>query len=487
MASILIIDDDQEICETLSSLATRLSHHCLWAHALSSGRILCREQRFDIIFLDVRLPDGNGLDLLPEFMEMTDPPEIIILTGKGDPDGAELAIQGGAWDYLLKPSSIREITLTLNRALKYRQEKQSKVEADNLKMNKIVGTSSRIKACFELMAQAARSESNLLITGETGTGKELFARTIHENSNRQTGKFVFVDCASLTESLVESTLFGHRKGAFTGAQDNRIGLIKLADGGTLFLDEIGEMSLALQKSFLRVLQEKTFRAVGDTVEQNSDFRLIAATNRNLDEMVENHEFRSDLLFRITTMRLPLPPLRQRPEDIQALINFKVAQLCGQYGMPEKTTDENFIEILEGYSWPGNVRELFNIIERSVITAGGEKSLFAMHLPRQLRIQVAKKQIREMTGSEVLDDSDDSEQAEDIRSIGQNIFQDIFDRPLPSLKTFKNASEKIYLSELIRQCSGEIPKILSISGLSRSHFYSLLKKYGLSIQIDGPET
>ncbi len=485
MANILIIDDDQEICETLSSLAVRLSHDCRWAHSLRSGRKTCLETSFDIIFLDVRLPDGNGLDLLPEFMEIADPPEIIILTGKGDPDGAELAIQGGAWDYILKPSSIREITLTLNRALKYRKEKRKKAEADTLKADKVVGTSSRMKACFELMAQAARSDSTLLITGETGTGKELFARTIHENSGRSAGKFVFVDCASLTESLVESILFGYRKGSFTGAQDNRIGLIKLADGGTLFLDEIGEMSLSLQKVFLRVLQEKTFRAVGDTLEQNSDFRLIAATNRNLDEMVDNHEFRSDLLFRITTMRLPLPPLRQRPEDISALVHFKTAQLCSQYGMPGKIIDEHFLETLENYDFPGNVRELFNIIERSIITAGVETNLFAKHLPRQLRIQVAKKQIRRMTGSEVLYDRDSTEHDQNFHTIGQEIFQDIFDRPLPALKIFKNASEKIYLSELIRQCAGDMSRVLAISGLSRSHFYSLLKKYGLSIQFDEP--
>ena len=243
------------------------------------------------------------------------------------------------------------------------------------------------------------------------------------------------------------------------------------------------MPLSIQKAFLRVLQERTFRAVGDTMEQTSNFRLISATNRNLDEMVENHEFRSDLLFRITTMRLPLPPLRQRSEDIRALANFKTAQLCLQYGMPIKTMDENFWETLENYTWPGNVRELFNIIERSIIAAGAEKNLFAMHLPRQLRIQVAKEQIRQMTGSEVLSNSNGTEPDDDVRKIGQEIFQDIFDRPLPSLKTFKGASEKIYLSELIRQCGGEIARILAISGLSRSHFYSLLKKYGLSIQTD----
>ncbi len=483
MAHVLIIDDDQEICETLSSLGTRLSHHCRSAHSVSAGRIAARQTSFDIVFLDVRLPDGNGLDLLPEFMEMTEPPEIIILTGKGDPDGAELAIQGGAWDYILKPSSVREITLTLSRALMYREEKKGKAEAEILTAGKVVGASTRMKACFKLMAQAARSDSNLLITGETGTGKELFARTIHENSSRASAKFVFVDCASLTESLVESTLFGHRKGAFTGAQDSRIGLIKLADNGTLFLDEIGEMPLSIQKVFLRVLQERTFRAVGDTVEQTSNFRLIAATNRNLDEMVETHEFRSDLLFRITTMRLPLPPLRERLEDIRALANFKTVQLCLQYGMPEKTLDEDFWETLESYNWPGNVRELFNIIERSIIAAGTEKNLFAMHLPRQLRIQVAKEQIRQMTGSQVLSEDEGGDPDEDVRKIGQNIFQDIFDRPLPSLKAFKGASEKVYLSELIRQCDGNISRILSISGLSRSHFYSLLKKYGLSIQID----
>ena len=481
MATILIIDDDQEICETLSSLGTRLAHSCHSAHSLNAGRQAIRLRPFDILFLDVRLPDGNGLDLLPELMEMADPPEIIILTGKGDPDGAELAIHGGAWDYILKPSSVREITLTLGRALKYREEKLARVEGESLNVSKVVGTSPRMKACFKLMAQAARSDSNLLITGETGTGKELFAKTIHDNSNRAGGKFVFVDCASLTESLVESTLFGHRKGAFTGAQDSRIGLVKLADNGTLFLDEVGEMPLSIQKSFLRVLQERIFRAVGDTQEQASNFRLIAATNRNLDDMVEKHEFRSDLLFRLTTMRLPLPPLRQRPEDIRALAQFKTTQLCLQYGMPEKIIDDDFWETLESYDWPGNVRELFNIIERSIIAADTEKNLFAMHLPRQMRIQVAKEQIRQMTGSQVLSEYEAGEEDEDVRKIGQDIFQDIFDRPLPSLKAFKGASEKIYLGELIRQCGGETARILTVSGLSRSHFYALLKRYGLSIQ------
>ena len=393
MGTILVVDDDIEICETLASLVGRLSHECLTVQNLGDGRRLLHEQPFDVVFLDVRLPDGNGLDLLPELTEMSDAPEVIILTGKGDPDGAELAIEGGVWDYILKPSSVREITLTLNRAMRYRQEKSGTGRQDAVDTGRIIGRSKVIMAALKQVGQAARSESNLLISGETGTGKEIFARAIHENSSRISGKFIVVDCASLTESLVESILFGHRKGAFTGAHEHQAGLINLAHGGTLFLDEIGEMPLSIQKSFLRVLQERTFRAVGDAKEQSSNFRLIAATNRDLEEMVDSGKFRNDLLFRIKTMTIRLPPLRSRSGDVKILAAYKVSKLCEQYGMDLKLISTDFFETLEHHDWPGNVRELFNIIERAVVAAGDEKKLFAMHLPRSLRIQVAKAQIK----------------------------------------------------------------------------------------------
>lgn len=480
MAQILVIDDDFEVCETMESLITRLTHSCDAAHSLDEGLRLVRANDYDVVFLDVRLPDGNSLNILPDIMALPTPPEVIILTGKGDPDGAELAIDGGAWDYLLKPSSVREISLTLGRALKYHEEKVGKDKGDSLNLANVVGASRSIKASFELMAQAARSDSNVLINGQTGTGKELFASTIHSNSKRRAGQFVVVDCAGLTESLVESTLFGHRKGAFTSAQSDRIGLVKLADGGTLFLDEVGEMPLSIQKAFLRVLQERTFRPVGDTREQTSNFRLIAATNRDLDEMVEQGEFRSDLLFRIKTMRILLPPLSQRPEDVRPLAEFKVKRLCEQYGMISKAFGSDFFSTLESYSWPGNVRELFNILERAVIAAGDEKTLYTMHLPRTLRIQVAKSQIKRMTGSEVIEEGLTTTNAAGVRKIGQEIFEDIFDEELPTLREFKGIAEKVYLGELIRQCDGDLQKILKASKLSRSHFYSLLKKYGLSL-------
>ena len=480
MSRMLIIDDDIEACETMESLITRQSHGCDLAHTLSAGRSHLRNGSYDVIFLDVCLPDGNGLDLLPEIMELTNPPEVIILTGKGDPDGAELAIKGGAWDYILKPSSVREITLTLNRALKYRQEKVARSQSQELDLSSVVGVSPGIKNCLEKTARAARADTNLLITGETGTGKELFARTIHLNSRRADNQFIVIDCASLTESLVESTLFGHRKGSFTGAQHDQQGLVKLADGGTLFLDEVGEMPLSLQKVFLRVLQERHFRPVGAAHEETSNFRLIAATNRDLDKMVEEGKFRSDLLFRINTMHIKLPPLRKRTEDIKPLILSRMHHLQQVYGLPPKKIGDDFLQVLVNYSWPGNVRELYNILERAMVTAEEEPTLFGVHLSSDLRIQVAKNQIRQITDVESSEETSGPNGGDPVRNIGQEIFSDIFDRSLPSLKEFKGVTEKIYLSELIRQCDGNLHDILDKTELSRSHFYALLKKHGLTL-------
>lgn len=479
MPKILIIDDDIEACETMVSLVSRLSYESDMAHTLKDGLRLANATSYDVVFLDVYLPDGNGLDLLPSLVAQSNPPEVIILTGKGNPDGAELAIQGGVWDYLLKPTSIRDITLTLNRALKYRKEKKGTVSQEAPTITGVLGSCPEIKASINLTAKAARSDTNVLLTGETGTGKELFAGIIHKNSARSSGNFVVVDCTSLTESLVESTLFGHVKGSFTGAQFDRQGLIKAADGGTLFLDEVGEMPLSIQKVFLRVFEERQFRPVGAVKEQTSNFRLIAATNRDLDEMVDKGQFRNDLLFRIKTMRIHLPPLRQRSGDIQELATVKVRELCKRFGLKEKEFGDDFVPTLNGYNWPGNIRELFNILERSVIDAGGENTLYAMHLPRSLRIQVAKAQISKLTGTETPGDSNGIVNPL-IQTVGQKIFEDIFDSPLLPLKEFKNTAEKTYLGELIRQCNGNIQKIMVISGLSRSHFYALLKKYNLSL-------
>lgn len=477
MAKILIIDDDVEACGTMLSLATRLGYQPAQAHSLENGLQMALGDDFDVVFLDVYLPDGNGLDILPQLMAKSAPPEVIILTGKGDPDGAELAIKGGAWDYLVKPTSVRDISLTLDRALKYRKEKKGRTPLKQENLSGIVGSSSGIRASINQALKAANSDVNVLITGETGTGKELFASTIHKNSSRIEKNFVVVDCTSLTESLVESTLFGHLKGSFTGAQQNREGLIKTADGGTLFLDEVGEMPLSIQKVFLRVLQERQFRPVGATREETSNFRLIAATNKDLEQMVEEGRFRSDLLFRIKTMRIHLPPLRLRDNDIIELAHFQIKKLCKELGLSEKKLAEDFATTIKEYTWPGNTRELLSILERSVVDAGSEDTLFAMHLPRSLRVAVAKGQIAKLTGNTEAEGGS-TQLANGAIGIEQRIFEDIFEQKLPPLKEFKNTAERIYLGELIRQCDGKIVRIMEISGLSRSHFYSLLKKYNL---------
>ena len=458
MARILIIDDDTQVCETLESLVNRLGHECFTAQTLHAGLDLLGRSEFDLVFLDVRLPDGNGLEALGQIRNQASPPDVIVLTGQGDPEGAELAIQGGVWDYLVKPSPIRQIKETLNRALTHRQEK---MERDlSLDLTDVVGDSNAMRQCYERIAQAGSSDSTVLVTGETGTGKELLARTIHRNSGRSDRAFVVVDCAALTESLLESILFGHTKGSFTGAARDRVGLVKLADQGTLFLDEIGELPLSAQKTFLRVLQERRFRPVGASQEQESDFRLISATNRDLEAMVREGEFRQDLFYRINTIHIVLPPLREREDDILILARHHIDKLCRQRNIPVKEMDREFADMLRRYDWPGNVRELFNTIEQAFVLSGAEKTVYAQHLPQAVRIRVAKSRLvreREETVEE---------------SAGRD------GESMPSLKDFKTSMEREYLQRLLRAHGKDIPKMLSVSGLSRSHLYAMLKKHGL---------
>jgi len=472
MPRILVVDDDAEVRETMVSLIRRQKMEHDAVADMQQARQRLAKDAYDVVLLDVGLPDGNGLDMLAEIRELEDPPEVVILTGRGDPDGAELAIQGGVWDYLLKPASIKQISLTLGRALKYRQEKRCKNDMRVLDLSGVVGRSPAIRGCFELVAQAAVSDANVLITGETGSGKELFARTIHANSNRASRPFVVVDCASLTDNLVESTLFGHKKGSFTGAMSDREGLVKLADTGVLFLDEVGELPLGVQKAFLRVLQERRFRPVGATREVSSDFRLLAATNRDLEAMAKRGEFRDDLLYRIKTIHLQLPPLRERRDDIKPLALSCVDSLCEKYDMAAKGFGADFFDMLVAYDWPGNVRELFNVLEQAVTAAGSEKTLFAMHLPQELRIKVTRAQL--MASEEKRDDQGPIGPAGPLLPP-----TDSEEGGLPSLKGYKEQAERHYLERLLQKTGGDVPSMLELSGLSRSHLYALLKKNGLS--------
>lgn len=530
MGNILIIDDDAEVRETLLSLTRRMRHVGEAVGSLAQGMSRLRQGGVDVVFLDVSLPDGNGLDILSGIKALIDSPEVIILTGRGDPDGAELAIQGGVWDYLLKPSPLKQTMLTLERALKYRVEKRGDKSPVALVLEDVVGRSPAMRACFDAVAGAAGTNASVLITGETGTGKELFARTIHANSARKSKPFVVVDCAALTETLVESTLFGHRKGAFTGADSDRVGLVKMADGGTLFLDEIGEMPMSLQKAFLRVLQERRFRPVGASQEVESNFRLISATNRDLERMVEEGGFRSDLLYRIKTIPILLPPLREREEDLKPLAVFHIGRLCEQYGVPFKGFDQDIFQVLNGYTWPGNVRELFNVLERAFVAAGRERTLYAMHLPQDVRIKVAKASLgrgREMAQAELAAEAvallaagapaalapstlapgdaapvsfacaaptvgsgqnpphpDETIPPRNRADQGRDVCPELAQAMLGSLKECKEAVEHRYLEHLLRRTGGDVQRAMEASGLSRSHLYALLKKWGLSAEGPG---
>jgi len=468
MANILIIDDDTRLNQTLVRIMERMGHHADGAHTLAAARELLSANQYSLVFLDVRLPDGNGLEALPEVLEQTYRPEVVILTGNGDPDGAELAIQGGAWDYLLKPSSVKQTMLCVERALKYHDRKTQSPPADSLDLSRIVGLSPKMEICYEQIGLAARSATNVLITGETGTGKELVAQTIHANSKRKHGNFVPVDCASLNKGLVESTLFGHKRGTFTGADQDRKGLVRVADKGTLFLDEVGDMDLPIQKTFLRVLQERRFRPVGETREIESDFRLIAATNRNLDEDVEQERFRKDLLYRLKTIHIQLPPLRERDGDIRLLALFRINQLNREYERTITLAPETF-EALSAYDWPGNIRELFAAMETAFFKAEGMSQLIPRHLPARMRVAATRAQVESSAPPH------ESTESAPLTS-GMNAVQSH-----TTLKDYKQEMERHYLEELCAHANGNMKLMVEISGCSQSHLYSLLKKAGISLK------
>jgi two-component system, NtrC family, response regulator len=284
MADVLIVDDDKSLAEMLVGQIVAAGHKAEAANTLAEGSNKIKKNAFDVVLLDVQLPDGNGLEYLPQFKDARSKPEVIIITGQGEADGAEKAILSGAWSYIEKPYVFRELSLHLSRALQYRQEKKKVVEVPvALKRERIIGSSKSLSKCLDQVARAACCDVSVLITGATGTGKELFAKAIHENSARSGKHFVVVDCAALPETLIESILFGHVKGAFTSAEKQQDGLVRHAHGGTLFLDEVGELSIGIQKTFLRLLQEHEYRPVGSSKHEYSDFRLVAATNRDLSE------------------------------------------------------------------------------------------------------------------------------------------------------------------------------------------------------------
>lgn len=376
MKNILIIDDEEKLRGLLSRIVKSEGFDVVQAPDLKSGFKKLEQNDIDLVLCDVKLPDGNGVDFVSKVKTAFPLTEIILLTAFGKISDGVQAMKNGAFDYIVKGDDNDKIIPLLYKAIE-KVQLQKKIQqlekriSEKYSFTNIIGKSKSLEQVIELAKKVAKTDSTVLLTGETGTGKEVFAQAIHENSNRVGKSFVALNCSTFSKEILESELFGHKQGAFTGAIKDKKGFIEEANGGTLFLDEIGEMPLELQAKLLRVLETNEYIQLGDTTPKKSNFRLIAATNRDLKTESEEHQFRSDLYFRLNIFEIHLPPLRERIKDIAPLTHYFVKQFALSSNYKTFTTTPEFLHKLETYHWPGNVRELKNVIERSVILVNGD--------------------------------------------------------------------------------------------------------------------
>lgn len=384
-ARILIVDDERSIRELLEIFLKKEGFQVTSASSAEEGLAQAKSNEFDLIVSDIKMSDMSGIDLLREVRATGFNGQFILLTAFASAETAIQALKMGAYDYILKTENfIEELKLVVLNALESRRlrEENTYLRREFRKvhgMGNLIGKSKKMQELFKMIEVVSATNSTVLLTGESGTGKELVAKAIHLNSPRADESFISVNCGAFTESLLESELFGYVKGAFTGAAGNKKGLFEVADKGTIFLDEIGDTSLAMQVKLLRVLQERTLRRVGGTEEISVDVRIIAATNRDLSEMVAENQFREDLFYRISVIPLELPPLRHRRDDIPLLADHFLARLNAVMGKKIERISDEALKKLESYDWPGNVRELENAMERAFILETSSE-LSAQHLP-----------------------------------------------------------------------------------------------------------
>jgi len=388
--AILIIEDDETLRLTLSRFLRRRGAEVVETNSLAGARAFLRQGRFGVTLLDLNLPDGNGLDLIPLLREADADALIVVMTAYPEVRTAVTALKAGAWDYINKPFDLEDLLELLGRADETRRLRREvawrRAQGDACARTALVGESVAFREMLEVTRRiAAAGQVPVLICGESGSGKELVAQTVHCRSPRAQGPWVAVNCSALPAGLMESELFGHEKGAFTDAKQAKRGLLELADGGALFLDEIGDLPLDLQPKLLRVLETRRFRRVGGSREIQVDVRFVAATHRNLPEMVRAGTFREDLFYRLNVGSIEVPPLRARREDILPLASHLLREVAQRIGIPTPGLAPEVVPLLLAYAWPGNVRELRNVLERAAILAGGEP-IRAAHLPREMQPQ-----------------------------------------------------------------------------------------------------
>lgn len=375
MAKILIIDDEEQLRKLLARIIALEGYEVAEAADCAGGLRMLRRYEPDVVLCDVKLPDGNGVEMVERIKQAMPSAEVILLTAYGNiPDGVQ-AIKNGAFDYITKGDDNNKILPLLSRATEkaQMQRRLARLEdklSEEHSFDRIIGSSESLRSAVALARKVAVTDTSVLLTGETGTGKEVFAQAIHHASPRAKGAFVAVNCSAFSKELLESELFGHRAGSFTGATKDKKGLFEEADKGTLFLDEIGEMPVELQAKLLRVLECGEFIKIGETRPTKVDLRIIAATNRDLEKEIASGNFREDLFFRLSVFRIHLPSLRERPGDIAEYARFFAAQFADRMGRRIDTIDKGYIAALERHAWHGNVRELRNVVERSLIMAEG---------------------------------------------------------------------------------------------------------------------
>ena len=454
---VLIVDDEPDMVDNCARILRRAGHRCLTVVDPNRALGLLESERPDLLLTDLKMPEVDGLTLLRRAHELDPALPVIVITAFATIESAVAAVKEGAFDYLPKTFSVDQLTLVVERALRQRR---LALENRNLReqlqttfaLENVIGRSPAMAQVFELVKKAARSEANILVVGESGTGKELIARAVHANSPRAAQAFVPVDCASLPEHLLESELFGHEKGAFTGAVRTKPGLMEVASGGTLFLDEIGELPVGLQVKLLRALQERQIRRVGGTTLIDVDLRVVSATNRDLREAAVKGTFREELYYRVNVIEIRLPPLRQRAGDVRLLAHA----FLKRYGQARiHALDDAAVAALEAYTWPGNVRELQNIIERGCALAEGD-TLIRRDLPEHVLAGGLRAAAAPVIDSHLAGTTD----------LG---LKDAKDRWMAVL-------EASYLRELLDRHEGNISAAAKAAGIDRKTFHRLINKH-----------
>ncbi len=466
---VLVVDDDREMCELLALRLGSRGYCVLTAHSVQAALRIIGSEPIDTILLDLRLGTEDGATVLDSVHKRMPDVPVLIITAHGSIETAVATMRRGAFGFVTKPFNSHDLLQQLAHAI---ESVRLRREVAGLRRfvgaagseAHIVGISPQIEQVREMIARLAPTEATVLILGESGTGKELVARAIHTLSPRSKGPFVAVNCAALAADLLESTLFGHARGAFTGAIADHEGHFGAARQGTLFLDEIGEAPLPVQAKLLRVLQERRYTRVGSTVEQEANVRILAATNRDLRQEIAERRFREDLFYRLHVLPIVMPPLRERPLDLPVLAHMFLARAAARYGVSAPRLSDAALEVLGAHSWPGNVRELGNVMEAAVLLAGGGE-ITAEHL-----VSIGSSAT---TASAVLDDFARATS----RLLTQYAATDA--PPLPTLREARDALEVAYLDAVLQRTGGSVAQAARLAGRNRTDFYDLLRRHGRS--------